>query len=177
MVTVCHLSLCLSLGTFTGHSSVCHIMCLCPSDLHICLYWSLCVTVSVHECVTIYPGASVCVLPLRPQVGVSGPPVPGLWPSPAQPTLAAVVQAGRLFAMSASGKQEAPQAQGTSLPHLCSLLLGLLPAQLGHGPLTCPQPSWTHRPSLGLSLVCPFISVCLSVSMSVSFWGSGSQTF
>lgn len=85
-----------------------------PLTLWVCLYLSLCVTVSVL-CVTIYPGVTVLLTAQATggRVGPTGARA-GALPIPPSPAMG---QAGRLFAMPAPGKHQDPEPKG-HLPHL-----------------------------------------------------------
>lgn len=108
-VCVCH-CVCYSVSLSLGSVGL-----FMPLTLWVCLYLSLCVTVSVLLCVTIYPGVTVLLTAqatggrVRPTGARAGAlPIP---PSPA------MGQAGRLFAMPAPGKHQDPEPKG-HLPHL-----------------------------------------------------------
>lgn len=147
----------------------------------VCLYLSLFVTMSVPLCVTIYP-VSPCVLLTAQATGGRVGPTGARAVAQPGPPLPAMGQAGRLFAMPATGKHRDPEPKG-HLPPLCSLPLslpwtGLCPkAPAGAVPTleACLDPPLRHghkrprAPSPGLALpVCP----SASLSLSLSFWVS-----
>lgn len=145
--------------------------------LWVCLYLSLCVTVSVPLCVTIYPGVTLCVTH-HPghRWACRAHWCPELGPSPSHPH-SAMGQAGRLFAMTAPGKHQDPEPKG-HLPHLHSLPLslpwtGLDQSCTGGAPKleTCPDPP----PATVTSLPKPpalALPACRLLSLSVPLWMS-----
>ena len=142
--------------------------------LWVCLYLSLCVTVSVPLCVTIYPGVTVCVTH-HPghRWACRDHWCPELGPSPSHPH-SAMGQAERLFAMTAPGKHQDPEPKG-HLPHLHSLLLslpwtGLDQSCTGGAPKleTCPDPPPPRSPAFPSPQPWPCLPAGFSLSLSLS---------
>lgn len=137
----------------------------------VCLYLSLCVTVSVPRCVTIHPGVTA-LLTAQATGGRVGPSGARAGAHPIPPSLG---QAGRLFAVPAPGKHRDPEPKG-HLPHLRP---APQPAPDWAGPnCRCPQAGDVPCPSpppLVTSLPKPQpgprpVSVCLLLCARLSGW-------
>lgn len=143
---MCHHSVCRCLLCI--RRCVCYSVSLSPGSvglfmsltLWVCLYLSLCVTVSVPLCVTIYPGVTT-LLTAQATGGRVGPTGAR---AGAHPIPLAMGQAGRLFAMPAPGKHQDPEPKG-HLPHLHPC------------PSACPGPGWTRAPQ---AVPAPKLELC-----------------
>lgn len=159
-------------------------VCLCDWVLWVCLrlrhsgsaYICPCLSPRLFPYVSPSTQVSPRYSPPRPQVGVSGPLVPGLGPSPSHPRLL-WARLGACLQCPATGKHQDPEPKG-HLPHLCSLSLSLPRTGLRQSPTgavpkleTCPDPPLTHghQPPKPPASAQPCLSVCL-LSPSVSLW-------
>lgn len=159
----CLLCVCYSASLSLG--PVCLFMSL---TLWVCLYLSLCVTMSVPLCVTIYPGVTA-LLTAQATGGRVGPLVPELGPTPSHPPWARP-DACLPCLPQVNTKIRKPRA--TSLTSALPLSLpwtGL--DRTAGGPRTghvpCPSPTLSHQPPQAPALAPSGLSVCSCVRASV----------